>query len=122
MSAPAIAPPFNPGDDHVCGNGRPNADDCICIVWLHPDHAEQDLGCGSSDSNGHFCVAVAPPLMAGQVIIAVDRCGDDPLPSQPELIGATPAPMLGATGSTIAIALLILIGLGGLRRLRRGEF
>jgi hypothetical protein len=93
-------------------------DGCICVVRGAPD-GPTDLGCGGSDSSGHFCIDV-PPLQSGWIIYVVDTCppSGGTLQGQPQLIGPTPAPTLGVVGLIIGFALLSLVGLVGVRRLR----
>ena len=116
---PVIKSGVNPGSTQVCGMGRPDADGCICIVRLSPD-GPTDLGCGSSDSMGMFCITV-PPLQQGWIIVVEDRCPpfqNDPLTGQPQFVGMTPAPTLQPIGLAIGLVLLGFVGLLGVRRLR----
>jgi hypothetical protein len=114
---PAIASGTSPGSTEVCGEARPNDAGCLCIVRDSPN-GPTDLGCGSSDADGNFCIAV-PPLQGGWLIHVEDRCAPfaaDPLRGAPVFVGGTPAPSLDAYGLAISIALLSLIGRLAMRR------
>jgi hypothetical protein len=75
----------------------------------------------TQQSNGDFVVTLVQPLVAGQRIYVTDGCTAPQL-SIPALVrGPAPVPTLSGSMLVALGALLALVGLLGLRRLRWGQ-
>jgi hypothetical protein len=95
---------FDCGPDKICYNG----DDFELAVV------------SASYSNGTFTIVLVNPLVPGQRIYVTNGCVDPVLSSEPEIV-RQPAPVPALSGSLLLAleALLGLVGLYGLSRLRR---
>ena len=79
------------------------------------------LGTGGTDANGNYAIGLNRPLKAGDVIFIVDTCASPPASGPLDLItGAAPAPTLSPALLAVALAMLSLIALIGMRRRQRG--
>lgn len=142
--APLITGGAELGSTGITGIGRPNEPvGCIFVCENGADNEFQDcvpanpnpnpyyptgddvgLGApGSTDATGSFRIALTAPLKSGDVICVYDACD----PSAPLdygrgncllVIAPSPAPALSPPATVMAAALLGLIGLSGLIRLR----
>ena len=126
--APAITGGDEPGSNEVTGTGPPNRDpDCLKVYEVGPNRvpdggAPDDvlLGSGGTDANGNFTIMLSRPLKSGDIIFIVDTCAMPPTSGPLDLItGAAPAPALSPALLAVALAMLSLIALAGVRRRRR---
>ncbi len=124
---PAISGGASPGDSSVSGDGSPNCNKIqICKVGVvggtpsMPPCTLPDtmLGMGPTNGAGIFNIPIAPPLAEGECIYAFDTCTN--LVSAVECAFApAPAPVVSRRTLPLAVALLGLVALVGLLRLRR---
>lgn len=129
---PMILSGADEGSSRVFGSGAPNLPDtCIvvCEAGLNMTGCQVDdmeIGRGGTDGSGNFRdggdpgIAVVPPLAAGDRICAVDVCSDPPRDGNCVLVTApAPAPAMSPRGLMGAVALLSLVAMVGVMRLRR---
>lgn len=73
------------------------------------------IGTGQKQPDGHFVIAVSPPLKPGQVIYATDGCTDPILIGPSQVVPApTPAPVLSSNRLLALVGILVLVGAFGL--------
>jgi hypothetical protein len=128
--APALGTGLDPGDDSVTGTGPPGrGPTCIQIYEIGPNNVvdvpppdDELLGQGGTDAGGNFSITLNRPLVAGDVIYAIDVCGTPPLVGALSLIvDPAAAPLLSAPMVAMGIAILGLVGLLAVGRLKREE-
>ncbi len=129
-AAPALAAGLAPGDDNVSGTGAPGrGPTCIRIYEIGPNKVvdipppdDVLLGQGGTDAGGNFSIVLTRPLVAGDVIYALDVCDDPPLAGALLLIfDPAAAPLLSASMIAVGIGVLGLVALLAMARLRKGE-
>jgi hypothetical protein len=76
------------------------------------------IGSGMSGPTGQFNIPVSPPLAIGECIYAFDTCSQLVSPVTC-IFPPAPAPALSPQHLAVALGFLSLIGLIGVRRLRR---
>lgn len=80
---------------------------------------DQKIGQGTKDSKGNFVITVTPPLKPGQIIYATDGCTDPALVGPDTVVTRpAPAPVLSPHLMLMLVAVLGLVGVLGVRRLR----
>ncbi len=122
--APRLTSGVIAGSDRVSGRSAPGCPgtNSIAIYDCGPeqpplchDGSDRLIGVGTKRPDGTFDIAVAPPLVAGQRVYAVDGCFTPPLVGPPVLVVAkAPAPLLGSGGAMIAVLLLLWVVRSGL--------
>jgi hypothetical protein len=125
---PAITGGDEPGSTEVTGTGPLNRDpDCLKVFEVGPNRGpdggtgdDEFLGGGGTDAEGNYSIMLNRPLKTGDSIFIVDTCAELPTSSPVDLItGAAPAPALSPALLAVALVMLSLIALLGLRHRRR---
>jgi hypothetical protein len=126
---PTIETPISPGSGTVPGNGTPNCSEIdICEIGNDgrtpstPPCSGPDtiIGKGPDGPTGKFNIPVSPPLEIGECIYAFDTCSML-VSSVTCITPPAPVPALSPRILALALAMLGLIALFGLWRLRRYE-
>ena len=124
---PAITGGDDPGSNEVTGTGSPDRDPgCLEVYEVGPNRVpdggtgdDELLGSGGTDASGNFSIMLNRPLKRGDVIFIVDTCAVPPLSGPVDLItGAAPAPTLSPALLLVALVMLGMIALVGLRQRR----
>ena len=127
---PVITGGVVPGSTRVFGHGAPNIPPPLLQIWSVGPNGMNDggsnddmlLGAGGTNALGEFesspGIGLSQPLAPGDRIFAIDREHDLVGPNA-QVRAPAPVPTLGESAQIALMAVLLVLGMHGIRRLRR---